>query len=715
MNISTKYSDLELVLNKRESSSYSAVFRFHSADDAAEQRSERAFSLDASGARGWSPGDYAKNLGDAFFNTELKGEFNRYRSLALAVSGEAVLKVRISIESSAQELHAIRWETLRDPAVEDPAEDALLFTGEKTIVSRFLASSYDSQPIRLRAQGDLSALIVVANPKGLDEFPQYDLAPVNVDEQLNAAKAAMSATAGSASITGDPLAPGGGVPLTAIIDQLRKGRGYDILYLVCHGALTKDGPLLFLDDNAPVPGADLVTRIRELNHRPRLIVLASCESAGKGGVGLAAIGPKLADAGIPAVIAMQGNITMDSAREFMKVFFTALMSDGQIDRAVSLARGAIRDRQDYWKPVLFMRLLNGRIWYSKGFEDSGQDTPWKTILQRIKLASLPPPQPPLKPSPACIPVIGPDILEPLWGTTREISYWLADPERYNFPLEEHLSEDLPVVAQYIKNDRDDDEFDIGLGAWLQHRLRTDFDANVWEYLAAAGRARRASDVEDAHELLAALPLPVYFTACQDLLLEDALLEARRQPRSDFARWSKDLQNEAAFPRVDETLYKPSVAEPYVFHLFGYAAVPESRVVTEDDFTDYMLGINRQESLAFTPSFVNSALTSGALLFLGFHFKDRAFQIVLRNTLSRIANPKKKSMWVGAQIPPEADRYRRVRAARTYIEKTIGAELKIYWGSSQDFIEDFGRNARREFPAWFAPKPPADAPVPGASQ
>ena len=87
---------------------------------------------------------------------------------------------------------------------------------------------------------------------------------------------------------------------------------------------------------------------------------------------LAALGPRLAEAGVPAVLAMQGNITMRTITEFVPELFRALQDDGQIDRAVSVARGKIRDRSDSWMPVLFMRLKSGRIWYKPDFvETSG--------------------------------------------------------------------------------------------------------------------------------------------------------------------------------------------------------------------------------------------------------------------------------------------------------------------------------------------------------
>ena len=139
-----------------------------------------------------------------------------------------------------------------------------------------------------------------------------------------------------------------------LIAQLQDG--CDILYLVCHGALI-DGnkPMLYLvgedGKTQAVPGNDLVTRISDLDRPPRLVVLASCQSAGSGDDAhsndegaLAALGPRLTETSVPAVVAMQGNVTIGTAAAFMQVFFKQLQMDGQIDRAMAAARGAVSDR-----------------------------------------------------------------------------------------------------------------------------------------------------------------------------------------------------------------------------------------------------------------------------------------------------------------------------------------------------------------------------------
>jgi hypothetical protein len=101
-----------------------------------------------------------------------------------------------------------------------------------------------------------------------------------------------------------------------------------------------------------------------------LIVMASCESAGRE-VGLAvdgtfaahsALAPRLAEAGVPAVVAMPGKITMETVKQAFPVFFSELLKDGQIDRAMAAARGVVRDREDSWMEVrvLFRLIVTAR-------------------------------------------------------------------------------------------------------------------------------------------------------------------------------------------------------------------------------------------------------------------------------------------------------------------------------------------------------------------
>ena len=191
---------------------------------------------------------------------------------ASAQSLGAPLRIRLMIGPSASELQGLHWEMLRDPQDGSP-----LSTSENLLFSRYL-SSLDWRPVRLRAKGELRALVVVANPSDLAD---YGLAPIDVEGELARARHGL----GEIPVSALPE-PGSSrrATLNNLVAHLRESE-YDILYLVCHGALVKQEPWLWLEDDqgkvARASGAELVTRLNELATRPRLLVLASCESAGR--------------------------------------------------------------------------------------------------------------------------------------------------------------------------------------------------------------------------------------------------------------------------------------------------------------------------------------------------------------------------------------------------------------------------------------------------
>lgn len=100
-----------------------------------------------------------------------------------------------------------------------------------------------------------------------------------------------------------------------------------------------------------------------LPQRPALIILGACQSAGTSHDPLAALslGAELVRAGIPAVVGMLDNPAQATVYTFTKILLRELARHGTVDRAVAVARASILDSNDWWKPVLFSRVADGRI------------------------------------------------------------------------------------------------------------------------------------------------------------------------------------------------------------------------------------------------------------------------------------------------------------------------------------------------------------------
>ena len=315
------------------------------------------------------PQAYGKELGDALFAPgEIRGAFTA--ASTLASSRALLLRLRLKIDASSGPLHILYWETLLNPL-----SNRAFATDENVLLSRFISSTLRPPPGPLD-KGGLKALVAIANPSNLSE---YDLVTVDVERtETRSARASLSGVAVTA------LASGGQANLDNIFSHLRDG--YDIFYLVGHGAMVRNEPFVYLEDAAGkvarIAGEELVARCADLRRLPRLIVLASCQSGGDAGRAmLAALGPRLASIGIPAVVAMHGDISVDTADAFAHKFFEELDRDGVIDRSVAVARGTVRTRHDWWKIMLFMSLDSGRLW---------AEAPEETASARVPHV-LPPP------------------------------------------------------------------------------------------------------------------------------------------------------------------------------------------------------------------------------------------------------------------------------------------------------------------------------------
>ena len=653
-------ADLEIALRRWEGGGYAMTLRFTTPARAAETGlgTVRPVLIDLPLQDlldiGPDPLAYGQQLAAHLFQPpEVLAMFGAARGNAAAE--EVPLRLRLFIDSSAPELHGIAWETLCDPSEGTP-----LFSDESILFSRYL-SSFDWRPVGLRRHGELRALIAVASPENLADFAPNGgpLAPINVDDEIDRARW------GLGTIASMTLARPEAMTLDALSERLREG--YDILYFVCHGALIRGRPHLWLEDaqrQADVmPADDLVVRLRGLPERPRLVVLCAAQRAGATahstdpGV-LAALGPRLAEAGIPAVLAIHGNVTVATMAEFMPCFFVELRRDGQIDRAVTTARAAVRERLDWWMPVLTMRLKTGRLWSAPGFAmEKSESEAWPALVSNIRNGR-------------CVPIIGSGLSERALGTRRELAQSWATEHR--FPMESHRRESLPQIAQHLAVHVD---FMVP---------RTSFKETL---LRALVQRVPTNDVNEPHRILAELPLPIFITTDPTRLLEEALNDAGKSPQTEFCRWNDGIKE---LPTIyeKEPAYRPDSQKPLVYHLFGILEEPDSLVLTEDDHFQFLIGWTRNKELI--PKDVRRALADGGLTFLGFHIDDWSFRVVFHGISTHdMVQRRRRHAPMTVQIDPEEGRILEPERAAAYLEKYAvpGAGVHVYWGSTEDFTRE----------------------------
>lgn len=673
-------ADLELGIHRADVATYVVDFRFSQPDSDADihlgrdSRVELKFNLQELQNLLYSPDEYSQALTNFLFSNEnIRTAFAQ--AWAATQAQDVSMRFRLLIGPSAPELHNLHWELLRNPQT-----NSLITTNENILFSRYLAS-LDWRPVRLHPKGNLRALVMVSGP---GDLANYKLTDVNVAVEIAQARD------GLAGIELDILpTESKRVTLNNLSAQLHvPEKGYDIVYLVCHGTLVSDKPFLILEDDdgktKSIPGQDFVTRIKELKHRPRLVVLVSCQSAGKStGDTMTALGPRLAEIGIPAVIAMQDNLTMQTANEFLPTFFKELQNDGQIDRAMAVARGQVRERPDHWVPVLFMRLKSGRLWYTPGFSGGQKGfEKFPAELRNIKRGR-------------CTPILGPGLVESMFGAQNEIALRWAEDFRY--PLTPHGRESLPQVAQYLTINQAIsfplDEYEDYLKKHIRKTMGdklppalTRPSATLTDLIEALGLERRKTNPNEPHKLLAELPISIFITANQDTLLEAALLEAGKDPQSILCPWNPETENlETIYTR--EPNYQPSSERPMVFHLFGRWDEPYSIVLTEDSYFRFLIGFTRNKQLI--PGAVRQALGDSGLLFLGFQTEEWAYRILFQSIQNQVGEHRRALYaQIAAQIEPDDDRILEPQRARKYFEQYFkGAAIDIYWGNAEEFLEE----------------------------
>jgi hypothetical protein len=238
-------------------------------------------------------------------------------------------------------------------------------------------------------------------------------------------------------------------------------------------------------------------------------------------------------------------------------------------------------------------------------------------------------------------------------------------EEYRYPLSD--SWDLARVAQFIAVHDDPMAPKELVCAELKKYPLPDF-----------GRA------DEPHAALAELPLPVFITTNYDDLMFEALRANGKDPRREICRWNSSPAL-AEIPRVLDPGFVPTQANPVVFHLHGHYDVPDSLVLTEDDYLDFLVAVSRDDALL--PHQIQKALAGASLLFVGYRLADWDFRVLHRG-LVMAGEQSLRRLSINVQLPPNDD------PSREYLEKYFGAmKVHVYWGTASEFAADLRERLR----------------------
>jgi len=276
------------------------------------------------------------------------------------------------------------------------------------------------------------------------------------------------------------------------------------------------------------------------------------------------------------------------------------------------------------------------------------DVEWHILLRRIKAGK-------------CTPFLGAGACFGVLPLGAEIAQEWA--EEYGYPLKD--SEDLVRVAQFLAVQQD----------WMFPKYE------ILERFENAP-APDFAEPDEPHRVLAELPLPIYMTTNYDDFMVEALKSWAKDPKRELCYWNeylKDLRKDQPSIFDSEPGFDPTPENPVVFHLHGHNEVPESLVLTEDDYLEFLANLSSDQTLL--PPRIQMALATTTILFVGYRLADWNFRVLfqrrqrMRYRRSILVLPPPEGQLSGEKVLAYLDRY--------YADM----DIVVYWGTAREFAAE----------------------------
>jgi len=195
--------------------------------------------------------------------------------------------------------------------------------------------------------------------------------------------------------------------------------------------------------------------------------------------------------------------------------------------------------------------------------------------------------------------------------------------------------------------------------------------------------RYPEDITDPLTLLAKMPFPVYVTTSYHDFLERALIDEKKEPRTQVI-FEEGKEYDNAADHYPDQGFNPTVTNPVVYHLFGLENYPGSLVLSEDDYMKFLVSVvsDNNTQKAVVPPRLRRALASSHLLLMGYYLRDWDFRVLFRFILNyrQSGDSAKKSIFIQLK-PQKGDQH-----LLDYLERYFDMKrFEIEWGASEKFI------------------------------
>ncbi|HEU0087135.1 MAG TPA: CHAT domain-containing protein [Pseudonocardiaceae bacterium] len=294
-----------------------------------------------------------RELGQQLFEALVAGDVRSLYVASRQRAREQGSVLRLVLRVRPPELARLPWEFLFDPGQQD-------YLGLSMPLVRYPEVLAPRQPLQVALP--LRILGMVARPG--------DQHALEVDEEQRRLHTARADLERDGLVE---LSWVGGQTYNALEDALDQG-SWHVFHFVGHGGYNRDteeGTLALADHAGRTRwvGADDVSRLLAEHHTLRLVVLNACDT-GRGSAldAFSSTAGALVRRWIPAVVAMQFEISDPAAIVFAQTFYQSVAKRRPVDDSVMRARRALRldnnDTLEWGTPVLYLRAPEGRIFGS---------------------------------------------------------------------------------------------------------------------------------------------------------------------------------------------------------------------------------------------------------------------------------------------------------------------------------------------------------------
>ena len=306
------------------------------------------------GMRGSAGGDVerVKTYGARLFETVFAGDVQTCLNNSLHEArshADTGLRIRLRL-NGAPELVELPWEYL----YRSGKREFLALTTNTPII-RYLDLPESVRPLAVKPP--LRILCMISSPS--------DAERLDVEAEWGNLKRALADLETRGDVVVDRLE-------TATLDALRwrlREQQYHVFHYVGHAGFdpyARRGTLVLEDDDgkARMTSAEQLGVVLFEEDSLRLVVLNACEGARTAADDIfAGTAQTLVQKDVPAVVAMQFDISDGAAVTFARDFYRSLAFGDPVDTAVTQARQAIfsRNELEWGTPVLYMRASEGKL------------------------------------------------------------------------------------------------------------------------------------------------------------------------------------------------------------------------------------------------------------------------------------------------------------------------------------------------------------------